>query len=361
MIVSDEYFPCIGVQEAETEFLGAIQMSRISSAWLFTGPQGIGKFNLALKLSRYLLTRHEEWRKTTQGPDVQLSDLVTPENHPINNRIRAGSEPSLRILQRSEDPNTGKTRSEISINDVRILHEFFALTAPDGQARVAIINPADDLNIHAANALLKLLEEPPSNSFLFLINHSLSHLLPTIISRCRKLRCSPLDTESFAQLLRGITGIPDDQKSGLAVISGGSLVKAYLYNELKALEQYRKILESIGSDQSSRSQLIENIVSRTDSDQSRAVFIMIMDLIFTLLGRLAKFQITIQRGPEVYKGEFSTFARLTQLNNSSVFWAGLYQELVDVRYWSLEADIDNFSVVNEFIGRIEATAIRCID
>ena len=152
-------------------------------AWLITGPPGIGKATLAYRMARYLL-RHGA---TADGP----ADLSVPPDDTVARQMSARAHSGLLVLKRGLN-KAGKPQTELPVDEVRRLSGFFGMTSGAGGWRVAIIDPADDMNDNAANALLKQLEEPPQNAMLLLLSHRPGRLLPTIRSRCRRLDLSPL-------------------------------------------------------------------------------------------------------------------------------------------------------------------------
>lgn len=127
-------------------------------------------------------------------------------------RSRAGSEPGLFALTRGPNDKGDRLAAEIRVDQVRKLKSFFSLSATDGGRRVVIVDAADEMNVNAANALLKLLEEPPARTVLLLVVHQPARLLPTIRSRCRELRLTPLGPEDMAAAL---------DQAGAALAAGG--------------------------------------------------------------------------------------------------------------------------------------------
>ena len=116
-----------------------------------------------------------------------IQTLDIDPDHPILRRIHAGSEGRLSVVRRPYDAKRKVFKAQITIEEIRKLKSFFALSAADGGRRVVIIDAADDMNVNAANALLKVLEEPPQHTICCLFRTNLA-LLPTIRSRCRTLR-----------------------------------------------------------------------------------------------------------------------------------------------------------------------------
>ena len=166
-----ETFELLGQDEALNRAARALRAARLPSAWLITGPPGIGKATLAYRIARYLLN----YGATDTGPP-DLS--VLPEN-PTARQVAAQSHPGLLILKRAINPKTGRLMNVLSVDEIRRLTDFFGMTSGAGGWRVAIVDTADDMNDNAANALLKMLEEPPSSAMLLLLSNTPGRLLPT--------------------------------------------------------------------------------------------------------------------------------------------------------------------------------------
>src|SRR5579871_347828 len=152
----------VGQDEALARAARAIRGGRPPQAWLIGGSPGIGKATFAYRIARYLLS----YGATDKGPEdmgVAINDAVVP-------LIRAGSHPGLLALKRGLNPETSKLMTVLSVDEIRRLGEFFGMTSGMGGWRVAIIDTADDMNDQAANALLKILEEPPARSMLMLVS-----------------------------------------------------------------------------------------------------------------------------------------------------------------------------------------------
>ena len=194
----------------------ALRSGQPPHAWLITGPPGIGKATLAYRMARYLL-RHGA---TDEGP----ADLSVPKDDTVARQIDARAHPGLLVLKRGLNPKTGKPQTELPVEEVRRLSGFFGMTAGAGGWRVALVDPADDMNENAANAILKQLEEPPQKAMLLLLSHRPGRLLPTIRSRCRRLELQPLPDEMLERALSAL--LPDmerEERQTLAQMAGGSI------------------------------------------------------------------------------------------------------------------------------------------
>jgi DNA polymerase-3 subunit delta' len=211
-----ETLALVGQDEALARARRAICHGRPPQAWLIGGPPGIGKATFAYRVARYLLS----FGASDRGPD----DLSVPANDPVVALVRAGTHPGLLVLKRGLHPDTGKPMTVLSIDEIRRLGNFFGLTSGAGGWRIAIIDTADDMNDAAANALLKILEEPPSRSMLILLAHAPAKLAPTIRSRCQLLRLRPLsDTALAAELEQRLPKLAAEDRARLVALSGGSL------------------------------------------------------------------------------------------------------------------------------------------
>jgi DNA polymerase-3 subunit delta' len=176
---------------------------------MISGPPGIGKATLAYRIARYLL-RHGA---TAEGP----ADLSVVPNDIVSRQIEAQSHPGLLVLKRPNDEKTGKLKTVIGVDEIRRLGPFFGLTAAEGGWRVAIVDAADEMNDNAANALLKILEEPPPRGMLILVAHAPGRQLPTIRSRCQRLDLKPLDDAVLRGALK--TFLPDANDGDLATLA----------------------------------------------------------------------------------------------------------------------------------------------
>ncbi|MEM8958359.1 MAG: DNA polymerase III subunit delta' [Pseudomonadota bacterium] len=213
-----------GQEAAEAEFLAAAASGRRHHAWLIAGPEGIGKATLAWRIARHLIATPATEAGLFGDAPAPASLDVAPD-HPVARRIAALSEPGLFLLRRPWDPDRKRLRQDITVEAARGLQRFFGLSAAEGGHRVVIVDAADELNTNAANALLKLIEEPPARATLLMVCHRPSALLPTIRSRCRLLRCAPLSPDALTRALaQAGADLPEgsEQMARLEHLSAGS-------------------------------------------------------------------------------------------------------------------------------------------
>jgi len=232
-----------GHEAAERALLDAYNSGRLPHAWLITGPRGIGKATLAYRFARFVMAQGGQVSGGLFGEAAQPDSLYTDPANPVFQRVASGGHADLMVIEKREDPKTGKMSSVIAVKDVRDAGSFLHLTPAEGGWRVVTVDSADDMNASSANAILKILEEPPRQSLLLLVSHNPGRLLPTIRSRCRKLALHPLGSEAVAGLCgRYLPGISPDDAGQLARLSEGSIGRANELAEAGGLEYYAELM-----------------------------------------------------------------------------------------------------------------------
>ncbi|WP_321391204.1 DNA polymerase III subunit delta' [Emcibacter sp.] len=309
----------IGHRQAQDLFLEAFTAEKLHHAWLITGPRGVGKASLAFSMARFLLHNPPV---SDDGPGLfgDVLDPVCPESlttdpeSPVNHRITAGSHPDLICIERSVDEKTGKKRNEILVNDVRRLQGFYNTTSGEGGWRVAIIDSADELNRNAANALLKILEEPPSNSILFVLAHAPGRLLPTIKSRCRQLRLKPLDYPEVLQVVsRQFPSLPAEEQQGCALLGDGSPGYAITLAEQKGLELYGQILTLMSLLPAMNVPALHALADDLAGAKNKDRFGLFTDLLTRFFNRLVRVNASPDAGvTEILTGELELMRSLGQ-------------------------------------------------
>ena len=215
-----------GHAAAEQELLDAWRRNRMAQAWIIGGPEGVGKATLAWRLARFLLANPDPSASGAQ----QTPSLAVAADHPAARRVASMALADIFPLRRAWNEKTKKHFTEIRVDDVRRVIQGFHQGSGTGGWRVAIVDSADDLNRAAANALLKLIEEPPDRALFLLIAHQPGRLLPTIRSRCRKLQLTALTPEEIVQTIGELgapwSGIATERVADAAVRAEGSAREA---------------------------------------------------------------------------------------------------------------------------------------
>lgn len=336
-----------GQDAAEAEFLDAIRRDRLPHAWLLTGPRGIGKATLAWRIARFLLA-------TPAGAPTP-STLDIPADDPVARRLRAGSEARLFLLRRPWDAERKRLKTEITVDEARKLKSFFALSSPDGGYRVVIVDAAEEMNPSAANAILKILEEPPERCVLLLVSHSPAGLLPTIRSRCRTLRCRALAPGDLAAALAGVGVAPDDP-AALSELAGGSAGDAIGLMQEDGLALYADLVALVGAAPDMDRPRLVKLADAAGARTSTARRDLTLRLIDTLLARMARGGVTASKGPEAAPSEAAMIARLVPDPRAARRWAELQQDLSDRARHAIAVNLDPSGVILDMLLRINETA-----
>jgi DNA polymerase-3 subunit delta' len=233
----------VGHGAAEDALLDAYRSGRIAHAWLIGGMQGIGKATLAFRMARFVLAHPDPESQAVQG----ARDLSVDAGDPVARQIATRAHGGLLVLERKPNEK-GVLRQVIRVDEVRETVSFFGSTAATDGWRVCIVDCMDELNLNGANALLKILEEPPPRSLFLLVSHAPSRLLPTIHSRCRKLPLKPLTNDevviALSEASRGaLTG---DAIGQAAALADGSVQRALSLLDTRAARMSQRVAALLG-------------------------------------------------------------------------------------------------------------------
>lgn len=346
----------IGQSSAEADFLSAYNAGRLHSGWLITGPRGVGKATLAYRIARFLRATPVEDGGGLFGDPEPITSLDIDYENPIARRIRSGAESGIFILRRANDEKTGKLRSQITVDEARKLKNFFALSATDGGRRVVIVDAADEMNVNAANAILKVLEEPPALTTILLICHQPSRLLPTIRSRCRELRLSPLAAADMEAALVQAGAEPDVPASVLSELSAGSVGEAVRLANMGGFDMYQSIVDVMRTlprmDRQAALRLAETIGARGADDHID----MGIGLIELFIARVARAGAVGQIPPEAAKGEAEVIARLAPDPIRARAFAETLQEASARMRQGRAVNLDPVALILDTMFKIQATA-----
>ena len=308
----------VGHEGAEAELRRLFEEGRLPHAILFSGPRGIGKATLAFRLARFVLAAGEA---VGEG-------LATAPESGVFRRVAAGGHADLLTVERGFDPRRRRLRSEILAEEAREIAAFLRLTAAEEGWRVVVVDGAEEMTRSGANALLKILEEPPQRALLLLVSHSPGRLLPTIRSRCRRLPLAALPPALVGELLdRGRPDLAADQRAALAGLAGGSIGRALDLAEAGGVALYRSLLDLLRQaprlDAGALQIFADKLLRPGAEDSFRAA----EELLSRLLARLALAAAGAEgAGAETVEGEEETIARLCRRADAAR-WARLREEI----------------------------------
>jgi DNA polymerase-3 subunit delta' len=255
-----ENLKLFGHEDAEAFLAQSYRSGRGHHAVLIEGPPGIGKATLAFRFANHVLSHSD--------PEAAPEAIADPDpNSPVSRQIASGASHNLLYLARPVDERTGKVKSAITVDEVRRAGRFFSQTSGTGNWRIVIIDPADDMNRSAANAILKILEEPPKRALFLLISHAPGKLLPTIRSRCLPLKLAPLGDEALCNALANL-GIDAGDGDLLATANGsvGEALKLVNYGGVEIIAAYNDVLTSQGPSARKAMHRLADAISGKDSE-----------------------------------------------------------------------------------------------
>jgi DNA polymerase III subunit delta' len=263
-----EQFAFFGHREGQGAFLEGLRSGRLHHAWLIGGPQGIGKATLAYRVARAILD-------PVKSRDPGLRSLDVSPDSTASRQIAALSHPNLAILRRAPATDKKAASSTIPVEAVRRALTMFGSTTADGGYRVCIVDSAEDLTVSSANALLKVIEEPPPRSLFLIVSHAPQRVLPTIRSRCRRLLLRPLDDGDIRAVIASLGEpwdgvLPDVVDQALRYGEGSVRRTLELLDADKVsfIGQVTRLLEGLPRADTREIQALAESLSRRDADDS---------------------------------------------------------------------------------------------
>ena len=297
-----------GQEAAERALLDAYISGRLAHAWLLAGPRGIGKATLAYRFARFILAGG--------GPGGMHGDAARPESlaiaagNPVFRRVASGGHVDLLSVERSMDER-GRMRSEIVVEDVRAVADFLHLTPAEGGWRVVVIDGAEEMNRSAANAVLKILEEPPRQSLILMVSHAPGRLLATIRSRCRRLVLKPLSREVVARILaEQRPELASEDASLLAGLAEGSAGRALALAEEGGLALFRETLGLLSGLPQVDVPSLHRLAGRATGSEGEAAYRIVSDILLWWLARLIRTGASDEAPMELLPGETAVYRRL---------------------------------------------------
>ena len=255
--------PLYGHGQAVAAFRTALDSDQLHHGWLITGPHGVGKGTFARAAALRTLAQAAGPAPTASGfgvdPDHPTARLFASESHPdyrlLEREVWAGKAPNEYIVPKPERSGTEDLARSIRIKQARMLLPFLMVRPSMSDRRAIVIDAADDLEPQAANALLKMLEEPPKGTVFLLVSHAPERLLPTIRSRCRLLRLTSLGNDAMTSALRAALPDADEEEiASLASVGEGAPGRAIAFRglDIAALDEAMETLVRDGDPTNAR-------------------------------------------------------------------------------------------------------------
>lgn len=333
----------LGHAEAEAALLAAWNSGRMPHAWLLTGPRGIGKATLAFRFARFVLAGGGGAGGLFGGAP---SSLDVDQDGAVFQRVAALGHSDLRLIRRGLNRRTGKWRQEIAVEDVRDMGGFLRLTAGEGGWRIVIVDSADEMNRAAANAALKVVEEPPDNALILLISHTPGRLLPTIRSRCRRLALRPLNDSLVKRIVgQHLPQLQPAELDRLAALAEGSAGKALSLADHGGVELHEAMLGLLTALPRLDGVALERLSDKLGRAGAEDGFRVFGEMLTGFLGRLCrdlragKGEITAAKDPE------AAVARVLGVAAGLDRWLEVWEKLNELFARAESAKLDRKQVV----------------
>jgi DNA polymerase III subunit delta' len=340
----------VGHEAAEAALLASYHSGRLPHAWLFTGPRGVGKATLAFRFARFLFAQGAGAGLFAAGSD----GLTMAPDHPVFRRVASGGHGDLLVVERGVDPRTRRQRTAIVVDDARAVSNFMHMTSAEGGWRIVIVDGADTMNRNAANAVLKILEEPPRRALLMLLSDNPGRLIPTIRSRCRHLLLKPLaDAQVTAALQHYRPDLKPDDAGALARLGAGSIGRALELASANGLDLYSNIFNLLGQVPKINGDMLSGFADRLARRGAEASFALFAEL---LPGWLARMVILASGGREartVLPGEAAAMRRLVAARALDQ-WVAVWENLTHLLAQADDLNLDRKQVVMSAFFAIEA-------
>ncbi len=341
-----------GHEDTEKFLLNLWYSGRMPHAIILAGGKGIGKATLAYRFARFVLSPSSE----TGGGlfSMQADSMHMAAEDPVFRRVSSGSHADLLVLEPAFDAKKDEYKKEIVVEDARRVGEFLSLTPAEAQWRVVVIDSVDDLNRNAANSLLKILEEPPSQALLLLVCHNPGRLLPTIRSRCRVIKLKPPQQQSFEQVLKLL--LPDvtmKQAGLLEYLADGSAGLAVDIYKSNGIMLYEELITLVGAPN------MQHIQEFTESvaGKNNLLWKTAMRLVQVLLSQTIRHASGDKTVQEIAAGEHEVIARLLALKPLD-YWLQLWEKTGELYNDEVRIHLDRrqamISILHGFEGIIPA-------
>lgn len=338
-----------GHDAAEASLRDAVASGRMHHGWLITGPTGIGKSTLGYRLARYLLA--------TPGEREAACGLGIGDDAAASRQVRALSHPGLLVIRRTYNAKDKRFAASIPIDEVRRLRGFLSLAAAEAAWRVVIVDTADELNLNAANALLKSLEEPPPRTVFLLVSAEPGRLLATIRSRCRTLELAPLEHEPLRRAVRQALASSESAEPDpadwpvLERLGRGSVRRVLALQAAGGLDLYGRTLKLVSALPAVDWGGVHALGDELGGTAAEQRFELFYELLLDLVARLVRAAATGAGPPD----EAALADRLIGPARLATF-AELWERVARAKADALALNLDRKALILETVRELEAAA-----
>ncbi|WP_439543879.1 DNA polymerase III subunit delta' [Hyphomicrobium sp.] len=341
-----------GHEPAERTLQSAFESGRMHHGWLIAGPEGIGKATLAYRFARHALA--EPGERQSDSLDVGMETRAARQ-------ILALSHPGLLVIRRAYDIKAKRFPASIPVDEVRRLKTFLGRTGEDGAWRVVIVDRADELNVSAANALLKSLEEPPPRTIFLLISSAPGRLLVTLRSRVRMLDLAALEEEPLRRAVSQAFAASNEEVASaapqpsewerLAALSGGSVRRVLSLHAAKGLALHERIIKILDGlpqiDWGAVHTLGDELSGQAAEQRYQLFFELLMDAIARLVSVEARGQGT--------QAEIVRASRLIGPQRLAT-WAGLWERVAAEKADAEALNLDRKALILNVFSKLDAAS-----
>jgi DNA polymerase III subunit delta' len=339
-----------GHEAAEAGFAAAFTSGRLHHGWLLAGREGIGKATLAWRIARYALALPGE-RGNGEFPLDIAPDTVAAR------QVRALSHPGLLLIRRPWDPKTKRFTTIIPVDEVRRIKSFLAHSTGSDAWRVVLVDSADDLNVNAANALLKSLEEPPPRALFLLVTSEPGRLLTTIRSRCRRLELASLtDTDLRRAATAALTAAeakPVEDKAWPLLLTSaqGSVRRLLAMSQTEGMGSYGKVIGILGTLPKLDWVAVHSLADEVTGAGSEQRFEQLFAQILEIIARLVRVR-AVEAGADA---DTRLAARIIPAHGLAT-WAELWETVSSKKAETVGLNLDRKALILEIFAQMQTAS-----
>lgn len=342
-----------GQEAIEQLFLQNLGQNKLHHAWLLTGPRGIGKASMAYKIAKFML-HHQNPITAAQT----ATSLDVPAGSQAVHLVNAMAHPDFMVLSRPYDLKKDSFKNDIPVAATRRIGNFMSLTSGLASWRICIIDSIDEMTISAANAVLKILEEPPASTLFLLVSHNPGRLLDTIRSRCQTAPLDILSPETVQQLLSNMQ--PDleaNEAAAIAFLAEGSIGYALEIASLNGLAVYREMVDMLVAMPQPDGVKLHALAERMNSRSADGIFSLFTQFLSAWLHRMVRGSAKGLNCPVLFQEEGESMARL--MGDSSLEqWVEVWEKVSILTRETELLNLDRKQTVLESFSLIRAAATQ---